>query len=113
MRYKPIKKLEIVNQDVKEILRVSETNFEALKKIDEEAKKKGEILWRYIKLSVADGYAFYQITKVTKTSCTVEICTDICLDGYMDPLLGDKSTIPLKKAYELVHYRQTMEEIFK
>jgi len=97
---------------IDEMIENSNKNLEHLKDIDKFAKKNKQLLFRYFYLNVADGRAFYQITKVTKTKAIVTLCDGICLDNYADRVLGEESTIPLTQAQEFVEQRDRIEELF-
>lgn len=90
----------------------ADNNLNVLEGIDKEQKAKGEILWRYFKRNVADGYAFYQIVKVTKKTAKVVLCTGICLDEWVDNLLGTECTLPIEKVQELMYNRDAIESLF-
>jgi hypothetical protein len=90
----------------------SEHNLNVLEGIDREQKAKGEILWRYFKRQIADGYAFYQIIKVTKKTAVVKICRGICLDEWTDNLLGEECSLPIQKVQELMYNRDVLDNLF-
>ena len=90
----------------------SEHNYDVLKKIDREQRDKGELLWRYFRRNVADGYAYYQVVKVTKKSAIVEVCRGICLDEWTDNMLGDSSQLPIKIVDDLIKQKDAMEKLF-
>ena len=86
-------------------------NWSELKRIDEEAKKKGNILHRFIREPVADGYAIYQIVKRNKKSVRIKHCT-----GYSDYKVscwGDGAIIDSSYAEKSVRGRDRFEELFK
>lgn len=97
---------------IEETIANSEKNLEHLKAIDSFAKKKRQLQFRYFYVNVADGRAFYQITKVTKTRATVTLCDGICLDNYADRVLGEEAVIPLEQAQGFVEQRDKLEELF-
>ena len=90
----------------------SEHNYDVLKKIDREQRDKGELLWRYFRRNVADGYAYYQVVKVTKKSAIVEVCRGICLDEWTDNMLGDSCQLPIKIVDDLIKQKDAMEKLF-
>jgi len=90
----------------------SDNNLNVLEGIDREQKAKGEILWRYFRRNVADGYAYYQIVKVTKKTAVVKICRGICLDEWTDNLLGEECSLPIQKVQELIYSRDAMAKLF-
>lgn len=97
---------------IKELRENSQKNLDNLQAIDKEAREKGELLYRYFYVPVADGRAYYQIIKILGTKVAVRICFGICLDSYVDHVLGERSTLPLKKAKQLVESRQALEDLF-
>jgi len=90
----------------------SDNNLNVLEGIDREQKAKGEILWRYFRRNVADGYAYYQIIKVTKKTAVVKICRGICLDEWTDNLLGEECSLPIQKVQELMYNRDALDNLF-
>jgi hypothetical protein len=114
MKYQPIFDTNIGGgfEKINEIIENSNKNLEHLRAIDAVAKQRGELLHRFFDLPVADGKAYYQITRVTKTKATVTLCDGICLDNYADHILGEESTLDLKKATQLVTSRQALEDLF-
>lgn len=90
----------------------SQKNFEHLRKIDEEQKNKGEILYRFFFVNVADGKVPYQIVKVGKRVIHVERCPGICLDEYVSPLLGDFCSIKRETAESYIKSKDALNEIF-
>lgn len=92
----------------------SEINLKHLMTIDFVQDSKGEkLLYRYFKMPVADGYAYYQITKITKKTATISICDGISLDNYRYIYFGDETTIPIKEARKFVEMRIAADEIFR
>ena len=99
--------------NIDQIIKNSETNLNHLKSIDRAQAEKGEqLLYRYFSRPVADGLAWYQVTKVTPRTATVTLCTGICLDDYQDMLLGEENTVPRNAIENLVSSRIAMEELF-
>jgi len=91
----------------------SEKNLAHLKSIDKVQEAKGEnLLYRYFSRPVADGMAWYQVTKVTKSMATVQWCDGICLDNYQDGMLGDGTSIPINMAFNMVDLRIQMDKLF-
>lgn len=114
VEYKPIFETNFGGgfSNIDKINENADKNFEHLVTIDKLAKEKGQLLFRYFYLPVADGKAFYQITKVTKTRATVTLCTGISLDEWYDRTLGVKSSLPIAKVMQLVQSRQALEDLF-
>lgn len=90
----------------------SEHNFDVLEGIDKEQKRKGEILWRYFRRPVGDGYAYYQIIKVTKKTAKVKICRGVALDEWTDSLLGEECTLPIDKVKEIIYNHDVLHNLF-
>lgn len=90
----------------------SEHNLNVLEGIDTEQRDKGELLWRYFRRNVADGYAYYQIVKVTSLSASVEVCRGICLDEWTDDMLGEKCTLPKSVIQSLINQKDAIERLF-
>jgi hypothetical protein len=89
-----------------------ENNFKELRRIDKEAQDNGTLLHRYFSTPVADGRAYYQVTKLNKTSCVLTRCPGICPDEYEDNILGEQSTMPLKKVEDFVNRQQAINRLF-
>ena len=90
----------------------SDHNYEVLKGIDREQRNRGELLWRYFRRNVADGYAYYQITKVRERTAVVEVCRGICLDEWTDNMLGEKCVLPIKIVNDLIQQKDNFERLF-
>lgn len=63
---------------------------------DKAAKANGELKGRYVREPIADGYAYYEITKVTKTKVKIKLVTGIG-DDYRVNYWGNEATI--ERAY--------------
>jgi hypothetical protein len=91
----------------------SEKNLAHLKSIDKIQEAKGEsLLYRYFSRPVADGMAWYQVTKATTTTATVQWCDGICLDNYQDGMLGYGGTVPIDMVFNMVSLRIEMDKLF-
>lgn len=91
----------------------SKLNLKHLQDIDKAQAEKGEpLLHRYFYRPVADGRAWYQVTKVTARTATVTWCAGICLDDYVDTMLGEEATIPRTMVEQLVNARVSLEKLF-
>lgn len=114
LKYKPIFDANIGGgfENIDQMIENSNKNFEHLRAIDKAAKDKGQLLFRYFYSCVADGKAFYQVTKVTKTTATVTLVDGIDLDDWADQILGEQSTLPIAKVEQLVKSRQALEDLF-
>ena len=91
----------------------SEKNLAHLKSIDKAQEAKGEkLLYRYFYRPVADGRAWYQVTKVTARTATVTWCDGICLDDYQDYMIGDEATLPVDMIANLIESRIALDKLF-
>lgn len=110
MKYK--QHFPTMSNDWKKNIENSEHNFDVLNGIDDEQRKRGELKWRYFKVNVADGYAYYQVVKVTKRSAIVQICRGICLDEWTDMVLGESCKLSIEKVQELVNRKDRLYNLF-
>lgn len=99
--------------NVDTVIENSKLNLLELQEIDKKQKAKGKIVFRYFDVPVADGKAFYQVIKVTKTKAVVKLCSGICLDDYMDMILGEGGEIPLSVANDLIGRMDAIRKLFK
>ena len=98
--------------NIDKLIENSQKNHEHLKEIDKKQKAKGTILFRHFTVPVADGYSYYQITKVGKKTATVELCGGICLDEYQDMILGESATISLDIAKSQIERMDALYKLF-
>jgi hypothetical protein len=99
--------------NIDQTIKNSELNLAHLKSIDKTQAEKGEsLLYRYFNRPIADGLAWYQVTKVTAKTATVTLCDGICLDDYQDMLLGEENTLPRNMIENLVSSRIALEKLF-
>lgn len=99
--------------DIDKTIENSELNLKHLQDIDKAQEAKGEpLLFRYFHRPVADGRAWYQVTKVTPRTATVTLCDGICLDNYCDGMLGEENTLPRNMVEQLVSSRIALEKLF-
>lgn len=75
------------------------------------AKEKKSLIGRYISEPYADGHAYYQIIKATKSTVTIQVITNIG-DDWILPYWGKKTTIPRKYAEESIKSREQLNKIF-
>jgi hypothetical protein len=78
---------------------------------DKMAKAEGRLVGRYLKEGIADGYAFYRITKVSQRTATLVHIKGIG-DNYRVPMLGDGGTAKLSYVQQNVEWRDALSEIF-
>lgn len=86
-------------------------NWQKLNDIDTEAKQNGSLLYRYIQHSFADGYAIYQIVRLTKRTATIVVATGLG-DDWVLPAWGRRATIDLATATAFVQQRDALEDLF-
>ena len=110
MKYKQHFKTEDI--DWQEAHVNSKHNYDVLEGIDKEQRDKGELLWRNFARNVADGYAYYQITKVTKEYAKVEVCRGVCLDEWTDNMLGYECQLPLNIVKNMIAQKDAMAKLF-
>ena len=79
---------------------------------DQAAKDKGELVGRYIQEQIADGYAYYTVTKVNKRTVRLQHEPDLG-DGYAVPMIESMGgTVPLKYVRQNIGWRDKMADIF-
>lgn len=106
MEYIPI--TEEMEPDFLKRWRLNWRQFEAIDKL---AKKRGELLYRYIAEPIADGRAIYQILRVNKKSVRVRVCEGIG-DDWVLPYWGEEATIPLEYAEKSIRGRDALRAMF-
>ena len=89
--------------------RISSWFQEYTRHFNEEMKKsdnlpKGFVKGKIIKTQVADGYAYYEITKVSKNTVYLKWRKDLSCDGYKDYILGDGIKIDKDRIEGLVYF---------
>lgn len=75
--------------DVDQFLKIGDENYDNLIKIDEEAKKSGNLLYRVLFEPYADGNAAYQVIKVNKKTVKVRVCKGFG-DEWVIPSFGEE-----------------------
>lgn len=88
-----------------------DARWAALDAQDQAAKAAGTLVGRYIKHAYADGYAVYEITKVTKRTAHLQVVTGIG-DDWVLPAWGESARVSLKIATEFVNHRDRMAALF-
>jgi len=100
-------------KDIGETIKMSDDNLKLLKELARKSlEKRYMLLGGIIRLPVADGVVFYQITEVKNGWAFAKRCAGICLDMYEDDLLGQGEWISENKATELVNGFRAMEKLF-
>jgi hypothetical protein len=114
MEYKPQHSIKLAPgfEKINEEIANSKKNLEHLQNCDKEAQEKNTLLHRYFHVPVADGMAYYQVTKVTARTATVKRCEGICLDEYADGMLGDGCTLPIAMVKQQVKAVETLNKLF-
>jgi len=113
MLYQPVRMVDMDYNNWDRVKAILDGNFQQLQQIDAEAKKSGSLVGRYIRESVADGLAYYQIIKEGKRTVRIRICLDICGDNYRVAYWGEEATIDRKYALKSVEGRDLLEQLFK
>lgn len=66
---------------------------------------------KIISFAVADGVAYYRVTKVNKRTARVEWVEELALDGYKYMLLNDKDSISLAKIEPMIAHDDLLRKI--
>lgn len=80
-------------KDWKEQYREFDENFKRTQAASD-ALPDGLQVGKIISFGVADGYAYYEIVKVNKTTVRLQWRGDLSLDSYQDRLLGAGGSVP-------------------
>jgi len=94
-----------------EFLKMIESNLKKLEREDDQAKAKSQLVGRYIREQIADGFAYYKIVKENKKTVRIELVRNIG-DDYSVPVWGLKASIQKAYAIKNVGYRDRINEIF-
>jgi len=92
-------------------LRTMDENTNKLVQMDKEAKTNGKLVGRYIEHPIADGLAYYLITKETKTKVHIESVGGLG-DDWTIPAWGDKCTVPKKLVVAMLSARDKLATLF-
>lgn len=76
------------------------------------ALPKGLVVGKLFRLPVGDGYAYYQIEKINKTTVRVKWRPDLDPDEWMDRVLGDGGSFPKKIIEPIIEGEEALYEIF-
>lgn len=82
----------IMETQIKNCLERWDKNNRRLSEINEDARKKGELLHRVIYIPYADGHAVYQIIKVNKRTVRIKACIEIG-DDWIIPYWGKEASV--------------------
>lgn len=97
--------------DWKVFLKECDKNFNKLEEEDTAAKKKKQLVGRYVSQPWADGRAYYQIVKENKKTVKMEVVTGIG-DDWVIPYWGESPTIDKKFAIDEIYRRDELEKMF-
>ena len=89
----------------------SDKRYEELQKQDQEAKERWQLVGRYIRVQVADSYAYYEVIRENKKSVRIRLFEGIC-DDYQVSYWGYEATIDKAFAVNNIHGRDALEKIF-
>jgi len=95
----------------KTMLKIWVKNFKKLETRDLTAKAKGQLVNRYIQEPYADGYAFYEITKETKTKVHIKVISGLG-DNWVIPYWGNDAVIDKSYAMNSIQRRDSLKELF-
>ena len=90
--------------NIDEIISNSDKNLEHLITIDNVQAEKNLLLYRYFRIQVADGYVYYQVTKVGKNISEVTLCNGICLDDYSENALGNFTKMMTTNVQKIINF---------
>lgn len=68
---------------------------------------------RIFRSQVADGYAFYEVTKVNKTTVRIEWRDDLGADAYQDMVLGAGGSFPRQTIERIVERQDAITKMFR
>ena len=86
-------------------------NMDKLNTIDSMCADNGQVLFRYIEHSYADGAAVYQIVAVNGNRATIQVVTGIG-DDWVLPAWGRRKTLALSEVQGYLRQRDGMRAIF-
>ena len=104
--------LYVPERDEKNYLEMCEKNNKKLDEIDRIQREKGKLLYRFIQLPYADGYAVYQIVYISGQQVRVHHVTGIGSD-YSIPELVDGGFFPKESAILNIERRDRISSFFK
>ena len=83
---------------------------------EEMAKQKelpeGLTVGKFFRIQVADGYAFYEVTKINKRTVRVKWRKDLSCDGYRDVVLGAGGSCNIELARTLIEGEEALAKLF-
>ena len=97
--------------ETEDLIKQWDRNFKELERMDKTAKKCGRLVGRYISEPIADGKAFYIITKEMKTKVRIKHCKNVG-DDYIIPYWGESAIIDKQYAKQNIERRDHLAELF-
>lgn len=73
---------------------------------------KGLYVGKLVKFQVADGYAFYKVTKIGKNICELT-WLDLHPDGWKEPTLGSHGILSTERLKEHINFQENLDNAFK
>ncbi len=107
--YKP-KSVEC-GSDLEKTNKTINDNFGQLVDLDKEANKRGDLVGRFIKEAIDDGFAYYQIVKENKRIVHIEVCDQLG-DDWVIPYWGEKASIDKDYAIAMLRFRDKIRGYF-
>lgn len=92
-------------------LKDMDKNFNLMVEQDADAKKKKQLVGRYVSQPFADGRAYYKIIKENKKTVKMEVVTGIG-DDWVLPYWGETPTIDKQFAIDTIKSRDALSKIF-
>ncbi len=77
-----------------------------------EAMENGVVIGKIFRIGVADGYAYYEISKVYKTKVHLKWRKDLCLDGYSDHHFCGGGSFSRSDVERYISFEEGMKKIF-
>ena len=99
-------------KNIDNVVKQSEDNLKHLLELEEKSSKKHSLLGGIFHVSVADGQVFYQVVNVKSKTAVVKLCEGICLDNYVDGILGYECELPQDKVVRLVKSYKVLQKLF-
>lgn len=97
---------------VEKMLKAQDEKMELVTARDRTARLKNQILHRYIRIPVADGFALYEIVRVNRMSVRIRVITGIG-DDWRVSYFGDEATVDKQYAIENIQFRDNVHKLFR
>ena len=94
------------------IIETWDRNFNNMIEKDKKAKAKGEIVGRYIKEPIADGYAYYEIISEGITKVEIKVVRNIG-DDWVVPYWGEVARIDKNYVINGLEMEDNLQKLFK